>query len=416
MHIFISYSKTREVVASLAQDFEALGHSVWFDQELIGGQDWWDGILENIRACDLFVFALSPQSLASYPCQLEYTYAGALNKRILPVLIGEINVSLLPPLLSTIQFVDYRQQDKKAAFALLTALNKLPDAVPMPDPMPTPPTAPVSPLGKLAEWLRLPEDMTRSQQADLLMSIKDAMRSNPGEMAGARDLLAQMKQRPDLFASIAADIDTILANASTSDQRSALPIASVPKYAANFEASMDDLFAAPPAEKGTVEAYLQHVTPKLRGAEFDEVMPPNFHLPGVKLLTAYARRRAELKLLGLVDTVCVISRAHDGLSADDVKAYCQAVYKYAPGVKGGLPVGYGRALKACTVLVGSRFSDEVRDFVRVRYAPEHTAACEFPILVELETGDITCYEKTPTWGLLIYNGLRDETERLFKPE
>ena len=35
--VFISYSsKSREVVRSLAQDFDGTGHQVWFDHKLYG--------------------------------------------------------------------------------------------------------------------------------------------------------------------------------------------------------------------------------------------------------------------------------------------------------------------------------------------------------------------------------------------
>ena len=47
----------------VADDIRTLGHAVWLDQELSGGQSWWDQILEQVRACDVFVFALAPEFL-----------------------------------------------------------------------------------------------------------------------------------------------------------------------------------------------------------------------------------------------------------------------------------------------------------------------------------------------------------------
>ena len=61
MQIFISYSsKNRDLVRTLAADLKALGHDVWFDVELTGGQLWWDNILDQIRGCDLLIAALTP--------------------------------------------------------------------------------------------------------------------------------------------------------------------------------------------------------------------------------------------------------------------------------------------------------------------------------------------------------------------
>jgi hypothetical protein len=49
--IFLSYSRDdQEIAIQLAKDLKDLGHVVWLDQELTGGQAWWDQILARIRA------------------------------------------------------------------------------------------------------------------------------------------------------------------------------------------------------------------------------------------------------------------------------------------------------------------------------------------------------------------------------
>ncbi|KAB2862659.1 MAG: toll/interleukin-1 receptor domain-containing protein, partial [Anaerolineae bacterium] len=144
MKLFISYSsRDREKVRLFAEDLKQIvkvvshneGGDVWFDQELIGGHDWWENILSKIRACDVFLFVLTQDSLRSDPCRLEYTYAHSLNKRILPILLGDgINVTLLPEPLQRIQFVDYRNRGLDSYQSLSGAMASLPAAVPMPDP------------------------------------------------------------------------------------------------------------------------------------------------------------------------------------------------------------------------------------------------------------------------------------------
>jgi TIR domain len=106
--IFISYGKeNQEIVTSVVEDLESLSHQVWFDRDLTRGQAWWNQILAEIRQCDVFVFALSPESLDSYACKLEFEYANALGKSILPIVVGEgVSAGLLPPALSKVQFVD----------------------------------------------------------------------------------------------------------------------------------------------------------------------------------------------------------------------------------------------------------------------------------------------------------------------
>ena len=69
MSIFISYArKDRAAAETLRHDLERTRSSVWLDDELTGGQAWWETILGQIRSCDLFVFALSPDSLRSKAC------------------------------------------------------------------------------------------------------------------------------------------------------------------------------------------------------------------------------------------------------------------------------------------------------------------------------------------------------------
>jgi hypothetical protein len=209
--VFISYSsKSREVVRSLAQDFEGTGYQVWFDHKLTGGQAWWDEILANIRQCDLFVFALTPEALDSYPCKLEYTYANALGKTILPVLLTEgVSINLLPPELTKIQFVDYRQQDKQAAFNLMKALNNLPEPTPLPDPLPEPPPVPISYIGNLKTQIDASASMTFEEQASLVLRLKEHLQDKDNR-ADAISLLRRLRRRGDLFARIAEEIDTLL--------------------------------------------------------------------------------------------------------------------------------------------------------------------------------------------------------------
>src|SRR5579862_6729929 len=145
--IFISYrSQNRTLVEPLADDLNGIGHTAWFDKELSGGQVWWEEILERIRACDVLIFALTPESLESSPCKLEYTYAISLGKPILPVMLTNVNLHTLPPALSVLQVVDYQRRDKGATMSLSRALHNFPISVSLPDPLPVPPEAPISPL------------------------------------------------------------------------------------------------------------------------------------------------------------------------------------------------------------------------------------------------------------------------------
>ena len=206
--IFVSYNhQAQSIVDSLVADLQSLGHDVWFDEALSGGQSWWDQILERVRRSDLFVFILEPASLDSTACQREYDYASALGKPILPLLVSDdVSMRLLPPVLTEIQYVDYRTPDRDSAFRLARAIAAAPPAGPLPDPLPDPPEVPLSYLGGLAQQIETSSNLSYEEQSGLLVDLKQGLR-NPETAADARRLLVKLRSRRDLLASIAFEID-----------------------------------------------------------------------------------------------------------------------------------------------------------------------------------------------------------------
>jgi len=210
-NVFLSYNRESEAAAkTLANDLEALGHAVWFDQELSGGQVWWEQILATIRNCDLFIFVLDPKSLDSTACKREYGYAADLGKPVLPVLVSsEISTTLLPPALSKIQFVDYRVQDREAAFRLARAVSAVPPAEALPDPLPSPPEVPVSYLGTLTEQIETTATLNFEEQSALSVELKNCLR-DPETSEDTLTLLRRLRRRRDLFATIAEELDELI--------------------------------------------------------------------------------------------------------------------------------------------------------------------------------------------------------------
>jgi len=210
-HIFISYNrKSEDITKRIVEDIQELGHTVWFDHEISGGQPWWDKILSSIRECEIFVFIVDPRSLNSTACQREYTYASKLGKSILPLLVSdEVHVNLLPPELSAIQFVDCITYDTKAVLRLARALGSLPRSKPLPDPLPGPPEIPVSYLGALGKRVETPESMSFDEQKSLLLDLKTSY-LDPETTGDAKKLLEVLRKRPDLLATVAGEIDELL--------------------------------------------------------------------------------------------------------------------------------------------------------------------------------------------------------------
>jgi hypothetical protein len=213
--IFVSYSRESETaVRALAQDVEALEHTVWFDNDLSGGKAWWETILAEIRNCQVFMMVLSPDSLRSVACSSEYNYASELGKPILPILIADgVSTNLLPPKLSQIQFIDYRKQDKTGAINLARALRSLPEAKPLPDPLPTPPAVPLSYLGRITEQIDSVATLDHKEQSAVVSELRRGLR-DAETSADARKLLERLRKRDDLFARTGDEIDELLEEAA----------------------------------------------------------------------------------------------------------------------------------------------------------------------------------------------------------
>ena len=311
LQLFISYNReAHEVASGVASDLDAMGHNVWLDEELSGGQRWWDQILERIRSADLFVFILEQAALDSAACQREYEYASALGKPILPVLVSDdVSVAVLPPALTAIQYVDYRNPDRNAALQLARAISSTAPADLLPDPLPEPPPAPLSYLGDLAQKVGSAAPLTYEDQSALLIDLKRGLRSE-ATRADALRLLVKMRDRRDLLASIAFEIDDAVgvarklerdatARSPDSPTPSAVPNEEVrPKPTAAQEASSDTSPATALASRH--QETLGTVIARLRGKNPPGI-PSRFVAAALQLLAGagflYARHDARRRWL-----------------------------------------------------------------------------------------------------------------------
>lgn len=268
----------RKVVKALAQDIGALGHKVWFDKELVGGQVWWNEILTKIRDCDVFAFLLTPEALESTPCQLEYKYADSLAKPILPILVVDgVSIELLPSTLSHLQYVDYRRQDKQAAFALVKAFSSIPPAQPLPDPLPQPPRLPVSYLGALKEQVEATETLSFQEQTVLLFRLKERL-SEPKNADEVYRLLARLRKRDDLYAKVADEIDLALATMKENSSSSAPSVTQVSTDETAYLSPAPQLTEEPTGikQEAVIERFRpilqERVLPRIRYAVVDRVL------------------------------------------------------------------------------------------------------------------------------------------------
>jgi len=143
--VFVSYNRDdRTRVGELVDGLNRLEYRVWLDEDLSGGQDWWEAILGQIRACDALLLVISPAELQSQACREEVGYARSLGKPVVPVMVQEVPIERLPPDLARLQLVDYTGRSRNEAFDLMVALRRLSTPAELPDPLPVPPPIPMS--------------------------------------------------------------------------------------------------------------------------------------------------------------------------------------------------------------------------------------------------------------------------------
>lgn len=140
MKIFICYARQdSDVIESVRKAIERVGHVVWVDRRLQGGQAWWDVILSEIRACDVFMLALGPDSARSKACGSELAYATETRRHLLPIMVRDVDPRLFSEKIADFQYVDYRQQTVDNTLDIISSLSRIPPTANLPDPLPPPP-------------------------------------------------------------------------------------------------------------------------------------------------------------------------------------------------------------------------------------------------------------------------------------
>src|SRR3954470_9085930 len=221
MWLFASYSRKDETaVEELIADLERAHLSVWHDQEIRGGYPWWQDILLRIRQCDVFLFALSKNSLASKPCLAELSYARTLGLPILPVLIGPVGNLRLTPV-ADIQVIDYRERTPAKGMAMLDAIHEaVTERRSLPAPLPEPPPVPYEYLLRLGSAIGAAQ-LTPDQQGDFIRQCREVLETEEDEVVknDVLELLRALRRRPDITFRCAAAVDRLLADLSATDTR-----------------------------------------------------------------------------------------------------------------------------------------------------------------------------------------------------
>ena len=208
MNFFISYSRVEiNLIATIAKEIELFEHKVWYDQSIQGGEDWWKIILQKIRECDIFILALSENSLQSLACNIEFEYALSLNKNAIPLIISDVKeIEWVDTKIRRIQYVKYsNNNDYESRKRLVDAFKSLGISPPLPSSLPIEPKVPLSLFAQISTKLN-EANLSIKDQNELLDKILELL-LNKSEKDKAKILLNQFRKHPDLIEKIGKEID-----------------------------------------------------------------------------------------------------------------------------------------------------------------------------------------------------------------
>ena len=111
--LFVSYSRRDSVAArKLIEAFRSIDQDVWVDWESIPpAVDWLEQIFRGIEESDAFIFMISPDSIASEVCKVEINRAAQNNKRIIPIVLRDVQPKDAPENIRKLNWTFIREGD-----------------------------------------------------------------------------------------------------------------------------------------------------------------------------------------------------------------------------------------------------------------------------------------------------------------
>jgi hypothetical protein len=283
MAVFISYAREdRKRVIELRRDIERAYGDVWLDSRLVGGEDWWEEILDQIRSCNAFLLALSAASCRSEACMSEMQYALALHRPFVAVTVAPMNVAIAPLEVGRTQIVEGARRTVDTVVGVLEALRKARTETPLPDVLPEPPERPASYADPHRQRLAVPEGRLSLHEQDNLFRVLKADTETDEHRDEAIDLLRELAGRNDVYAKVNSNIAQLFTalnvnpespsggtkNLIVGDKRSVAGARRVPRSKAESRADTTSIVGtvdggydppAPPRERGKTVVPAGHI-------------------------------------------------------------------------------------------------------------------------------------------------------------
>jgi len=251
--VFISYARLNMTTAeALVRDLHALGHQAFYDQDLTGGQRWWDTLLDQIQAADVFIPVLSDEYRESQACRVEAEWADSLHVSFLPVFTEAQLPGMYDPIIAEANWVGYDAEDRDALADLARGVSSLTKRTP-PEPLPPRPPIPLSYLVMVEREIRGEAELGRHRQLAIVSDLRSKLGTR--ESSGARELLRALRERPDVTFEVATTVDALLA--TPDPEQDAAPAAGAPE-----PANLTSSAPATPAEPSVAPRQEKQAVPR----------------------------------------------------------------------------------------------------------------------------------------------------------
>jgi hypothetical protein len=170
---------------------------------------------------------------------------------------------------------------------------------------------------------------------------------------------------------------------------------------------------APDAAVTTLSHYLSVVTERLTRDGFSIIR--NTAHKGI-LFQCIAKRTKWQSEFSAFTTTAFMFAEFDSLDTASLRAFSKTCFRYASRYKGiPLPRATGYAVICFPVALVSRVDDPLSEAIRTKTPPMHWCAHEMPVIIELSTGRLYYFEKTPLWGKFYWSLYRLIIEDTLSP-
>jgi hypothetical protein len=206
--VFVSYARAdQEMVQALIRELQELGYDAFYDQNLTGGQRWWDVLLDQIQAADGFLPVLTSEYRQSEACHREAVWAESLDIPFVPIDLGQASPDLFEKVVAEANWVRYSLDDRASVARLARALGAMSKPEP-PSPLPPRPAIPISYFAELEREIRTSPTIPLDRQFAIIATLRAKLSTR--EDASARIMLSELRNRTDITYSNAVDIERML--------------------------------------------------------------------------------------------------------------------------------------------------------------------------------------------------------------